>query len=315
MLPTDTPRIAVTGASSCTGFWIATSLVEAGYEVHALCARPAAAYRGRRRILLDRLARRMPIHFDLKAGAGAFPRWIREHRPDVWVNHHHPMKDFRKASYDLEDARAQAVAPLDDLLAALAEYEATGVVFTGSYFEPGEGGPEAPKRRTPYAHSKREAWNAIQVGCKTHGLLASKIVVPNAIGPLEAPERLIPALVHASRKGVDFRLASPRSSADSLPVRTLGQSYAQTVAALLEGRCGIRRPSGHTSQVAAWVETILRELVRDRLELTPCTIVTAAEGTAPALRFTNPAEERSPVDWADFWDHYAEWLRRHPEVA
>ena len=309
------PRIALTGASSCTGHWIAHALHAEGFEVHALCSRRADRYSGRRQLLLRSLAGLLPIHFELDARAGALAHWVRRHRPELWIHHHHPMQDFRSPDYDLEQAREVAIAPLEALLDALAETQCRGVVFSGSYFEPGEGGPEAPTTRTPYAHSKAETWEALCRGCEVRGLPLSKVVIPNATGPLESPERLVPALVRASRESRPFVVASPESVTDALPARELGGVYAEAAHGLLEGRAAVLRPSGLPVAVGSWARTVLQELVGPRLGLRPCPLAEASASVGPVLRYSNPRTERRPIQWLSFWDEYAAWLRRHPRVV
>ncbi len=309
------PRIALTGASSCTGHWIAYALHAEGFAVHALCSRRADRYSGRRQILLRSLAGLLSLHFDLDACGDALPRWVLRHRPEIWIHHHHLMRGFRSPGYDLEKARKVAIAPLEGLLDALAETRCRGVIFSGSYFEPGEGGPEAPRTRTPYAHSKAETWEALRRGCEARGLPLSKIVIPNATGPLESPERLVPALVRASRASRPFVVASPASVTDALPAQELGRVYAEAAHGLLAGHAGVFRPSGLPVPVGSWARTVLRELVGPRLGLRPCPLTEDPASVAPVQRYSNPRAERRPIQWLSFWDEYAAWLRRHPRAV
>lgn len=144
------PRVALTGATSASGPWIARALARRGFAVHASCPRPRGAYTGRRRVRLVLLEEHAHVDLGVRAEAGELVAWLRELRPEICVLHHHPMQGFRSPAYDLSLARRVALEPLPELAKALHEGGARGVVFSGSYFEPGEGElrPRPPPRPT-----------------------------------------------------------------------------------------------------------------------------------------------------------------------
>jgi nucleoside-diphosphate-sugar epimerase len=308
------PRVALSGASSASGPWIARALAQRGFSVHASCPRPREAYAGRRRARLALLEGCARVDFGVRAEAGDLARWLRELRPALLVHHHHPMEGFRSPDYDLLRAREIALRPLPELAKALRQAGARGVVFSGSYFEPGEGGSSPADPATPYARSKRETWQALCGLAAEHGLGLAKVVIPNAIAPLEAEERLIPSLLRAARRGEAFAVRAPESRADFLPAPALAECYAEAALALLAGRAGVRRPSGWVGPARDFAGRVLRELAVAELGLSPCRLE-LARPAGPAAAFRNPERERRPVDWPAFWRAYAACERRFDTLA
>jgi nucleoside-diphosphate-sugar epimerase len=308
------PRIALSGATSATAPWIARALARRGWSVHASCPRPREAYDARRRARLALLEPHARVHFGVRAEGDGLAAWLRELRPAVLVLHHHPMRGYRSPAYDLGLARRIAVEPLPGLAKALRDGGARGVAFSGSYFEPGEGGAPPGSPVSPYARSKREAWEALRALCPEHGLAAGKVVVPNAVAPLEAGDRLVPSLLRAARAGEPFLLRAPDSLADFLPAPALGECHAELCEALLAGRPAVLRPSGWVASAREFAARALRELAVGELGLPPCPLEPAAPA-GPAAAFRNPERERRPLDWSAFWRCYADCERRFDTLA
>ncbi len=306
--------VALSGATSASGPWIARALVQRGFSVHASCPRPREAYAGRRRARLALVEGCARVAFGVRAEAGDLARWLRELRPALFVHHHHPMEGFRSPGYDLARAREIALRPLPELVKALREGGARGVLFSGSYFEPGEGGTAPDAAATPYARSKRETWEALRALAAEHGLALSKVVVPHAIAPLESEERLVPGLLRAARRGEPFLLRAPDSLADTLPAPALAESYAEAALALLAGRASLRRPSGRVEAARDFAGRVLRELAVAELGLSPCRLE-LARPAGPAPAFQNPERERQRLDWPAFWRSYAACERRFDTLA
>ncbi|MBI1818524.1 MAG: NAD-dependent epimerase/dehydratase family protein [Deltaproteobacteria bacterium] len=299
---------AVTGASSFTGLWIARELQARGWEVHALCPRAADEYAGLRGLRVQLLQESVRVHFDVRAEDGGFARWVRSHRPAVWVHHHHWMEAFRSPDYDVAAATRIGLDPLPDLVAALAESAAHGVIYSGSFFEPGEGGNSVEAAATPYAHSKRAVWEALARLATSAGVLVSKIVIPNPIGPLENDERVVPTLIRHTLTRTKFVLNTPAAVSDYLPWSHLARIYEQVARDLIDGRGRIVRPAGLLATAREWVDIVRRDLIERRLHLTPCE-VEAASGSAGSS-FRNPDDERTAIEWDHVWDDYAAWITR-----
>ena len=300
------PVVAISGASSFTALWIARALQANGWRVHALCHRRRDAYTGVRALRIGLLREWSEVHFDLRAEDGGLARWVRRHRPAVWIHHHHWMEAFRSPAYDVGQAKKVGLDPLPELVTALAHERAAGIVHSGTFFEPGEGGNPPATPSTPYARSKREVWEALAQQAGAAGLRASKVVIPNPIGPLENEDRLVPSLVRSSLQGMRFTLGAPDSVSDYLPVNVLAGVYVTTARELLAGRAQIRRPSGLLATARDWAHAVARDLIERRLGLEPCPLMEADEGRAASFR--NPDSEREAIDWDSVWDDYARWI-------
>jgi UDP-glucose 4-epimerase len=235
------------------------------------------------------------------AESGALAAWVRQRRPDLWVHHHHWMEAFRSADYDVVHADAVGLAPLDDLVAALAEVGCRGILHSGTYFEPGEGGGTG--RSTPYGESKARVWAALCAAAQHRGVPVAKVVIPDPIGPLENEDRLIPTLIARARAGASIELRAQDAIADHLPADALARCYVALAARLLSGESGVVvRPSGRVARLFDWFDELNRELVSKRLRLAPVAAKLAVS-TQAAASLRN--SETVAVDWAAFWDWYA----------
>ena len=328
------PRVALSAASSFTGCWIARAFHESGWNVLPVCSQPEAAYSGLRLARIRFLQRFVPVHFGCEAADRRLAAWIRQHRPHVWIHHHHFMENFRSSDYDLGRALRNGLEPLPGILDAVASGGGVGVVYSGSYFEPGELGQiwqaAAP---TPYALSKHMVWDALRQGCESSGLRIAKIVIPNPVGPLENEDRLIPCMIRQAECGAALHLRAPGQFVDNLAIEDLAAEYVLAAARILSVPVGVPalagelrkdglkpellrvsstgaeyiRPSGRISTTLDWVQFAAAELLEKRLGLPPCTI----ECDRPADRTLVPAEAAmDATDWPKAWDRYAAWLRR-----
>lgn len=301
-------RVALSGAPSFTGYWIARALVEAGHDVSALCSQGRVRYSGlRQQRVLALEALSLHVHFNVRAEDGGFAHWIRAHRPQIWIHHHHHMPDFRSPQYDLQSALRIGVEPIPAILDALADVGAKGVIYSGTFFEPGEGGVPAGGPVTPYAQSKSQVWTALQEGCRSRELLLSKCVLSNPIGPGENEDRLLPLFLRAAQEGVPFHLGAPLALGDQLPVQELACQYVELAQDLVRGIARISRPSGWQGNLRTWLAQVNQQFIVQQMKLPPVKIL-EAEGSK-ATGFRNPVNEAVAVDWAGFWSTYADWIR------
>lgn len=300
--------VAVTGASSFTGLWLCEGFHRRGWTVHALCARRESEYSGVRASRSRLLSQFASVDFGVRAEGGGLARWVEKSRPRVWVHHHHWMTEFRSPDYDLEASLRIGVEPVAQLVRSLAAAGCRGVIYSGSYIEPGEGELEEGPPVTLYAQSKAATWSALRTETERHDILLSKVVIPNPVGPFEEEDRLIPTMIARAGAGEAITLQTPNAISDQLPVRILANEYARLAEGLLEGKVGITRPSGWVSPASKWVEQVNQELITRRLGLPPCAVELGVMGDWTGLR--NPASESVSIDWNDTWDHYAHSLQR-----
>lgn len=300
-------RVVVTGVSSYTGACIAQALAGRGHEVVGTCRRAAGSYEGLAERRLS-VATRAGVRLVFGLEAGAFPAWVSREEVDVWIHHHHPMENFRSATYDIGAAEAQVLTPVPDLVQALEARSTRLVVYSSTYFEAGEGGQGSDAQVTPYAALKARVLEAIEAACRRASLPLSRVVIPAPTGALENADRLTPQLLVAAQGQTAFLLRSPDSIMDLIPGEALAESYATLVDEGLDG-AEVRtcRPSGLVTSAGAWAGEVDLRIARPlgwQLQLN----VPAPADRSPAVRFQNPSAERMPVDWDAFFSRYvSEW--------
>ena len=301
-------RIALTGASSFTGIWIAQAFARDRWELHAHTLGEGGATGGLPAIRMRVLAQHAEhVHLGLRAEAGELAHWIRQNRPEIWIHHHHWMESFRSPQYDTARADAVGLDPLVGILDALRESGCRGIIHTGSYFEPGEGGQPETATATPYAVSKRKVWLEMKRLAAERGIPLAKCVIPNPVGPLENEDRLLPMMISKARAGEPLMLSSPKSQGDQLPVFELARCYLKLAEGLIGGAGPqVARPSGWVSEIEAWVEHVNAELIVKRLGLPGLRI---EKGSAPSTAQHRNSEPVS-VDWPAFWGRYAAEYRK-----
>ena len=235
-------------------------------------------------------------------------KWIREHRPAIWIHHHHFMENFRSPQYDVEKARAVGLTPLPEIVSSLKNSGCRGVIFSGSYFEPGEGGQSLDAPVTPYSQSKRWVWEKLTELCQPQSLPLSKVVIPNPIGPFENDDRLIPIMIRNARTRETLTLSSPEALGDNLSVFDLADQYVRVAKEMLEGKGAIVRPSGWVATTRDFVAGINEALVEKELGLTACPVVEKVPA-ALGKSYLNSASEKMPFSLSEFAREYARALR------
>ncbi len=296
-------KVAITGASSFTGFAIAQAIAKQ-HKVAILLPSSENSYSGLKQQRLRRLKSNPSVEFyySLPVEEGGTLSWIEEQKPDIWINHHHHMVDYRTDSYDMERSIEVGVKPLASLTQNLKEAGCSLVIQSGSFFEPGEGGRQ-DRRITNYSKSKKLVWDELLLQAERNDLSLSKVVIPNPIGPLENPDRLIPGLVESSRQEEEFLVGNPESSSDYLPVFELANCYLE----LIGKPSKVVRPSGLISKTLDWIGLVNTELFENRLKVPPVKLKLNNSGSN--ISFANPSAENVSVDWSLFWDEYASYIQ------
>lgn len=302
-------RIAVSGVTSYTGMCIAEACAVRGHEVVGLSRAALASYGGQKRRRLQRVERAgASLVGGLAAEHDGLAAWVRERELDIWIHHHHPMERFRASDYDTLAASAVALRPLEGLVAALSKARVRLLIYSGTYFEPGEGAQAPHVQVTPYARLKGELSQKLRELCAAQRVGFAKVVIPAPSGALENADRLTPQLIAAATSGQPFALRSPESVMDVLPGETLGQVYAR---AAEQARAEVFRPSGGAITALDWAERVRSGILR-RLGLADAfTLQIPARAQRPQpVSFRNPEDEQIAVDWEAFADAYADEWRR-----
>ena len=297
---TEKPHIALTAASSFTGYWIAEAFLRKGWRVSALYSGSVSDYRGVRKQRVLRLRGRCKQYFGIRAENGSMSKWIIAHSPQIWIHHHHITKDLWAQNYNFSSSIAVGIAPLPALIRSLAESGCAGVVYSGSYLEPKQRGE---RKVLPYIRSKMMVWECLHRLCGEFDLPVSKIFIPNPVGPLENESRLIPSLVSCARKHSDLKVMNPKTVIDQYPVKDLAQIYLRVASALLQKNTMVVRPSGWVGSVAEWVEKVSRELVSEELNLPRPEIVLRSSRASIKRRRSSRRQKLS--NWSHVWSEMA----------
>ena len=139
-------RILLTGGSSFTGFWFASSLRSAGFEVVAVLQRAPAKYEGLRGERVQELAKVARIVPDCAFGSAAFLEIVSAERFDVLCHHAARVTDYRSPRFDIVTALAENTNNIQAVLEAMLANGLKFIVVTGSVFEANEGVGSWPMR-------------------------------------------------------------------------------------------------------------------------------------------------------------------------
>lgn len=312
----DVVKVAVSGGSSYSGMCIARAFARAGWETLALLSSEASTYAGRKRLRIERLvAEGVTLVPSVGVEGGRMASWLGSQKLDVWVHHHHPMENFRSLSYDVEGASGLALGSLPELAAAWRIAGVSVVLYSGTYFECGEGGRSSAEPTTPYALLKGQTAESVFEAASQERIKVGKIVISSPTGALENEDRFTPGLLLSAIDGREFVLRSPDSVFDNIPGETLADAYVRLAADLLVGASAsgvVLRPSGRNTSAAEWANWVSQNIAWP-LGLVPRVVLPEPTKQAPPTCFHNPASERLDIDWTTFAEQYvAEWRRFYP---
>jgi len=298
--------IAISGITSFSGAWLAKKLSDTGYRVLGLCSGSKFSYSGLKKYRLDLLSqcKNLELVENFLIPSKEALDWIKKQSITVWVHHHHHMANFRSPNYDNEAMKKTCMDPLADLVSALKESGVRLVVYSGSFFEPGEGGERPKESITPYSASKKQVWDLLQTTCNEMGILLSKVVIPDPIGALENNDRLIPILIKKSLKKEPIVVSTPLAQSDHLPIEYLVESYKSVIEKGLQGQALTVRPSGWQGTLIDWIEFVNKELLVNAFHLKGCEVQISAS-ISQGVSYLNPTKEKVLIDWPENFKQYA----------
>jgi UDP-glucose 4-epimerase len=300
-------RVVVTGVTSYTGACIAAAFAGNGAQVSGLCRRNPGDYGGLARRRLDVVrAAGVTLVGGLPVESHEFSSWLGEAKIDLWIHHHHPMERFRAVDYDVASAERVALEPLGTLVPALARAGCRGIIYSSTYFEPGEGGQAPTASVTPYAALKRRVYERLAELCQSASIATGRVVIPSPTGALENADRLTPLFLESARRHQPFVVRSPESVMDMIPGEFLGNAYVAVGAKLLAGQAAAARPSGLVITTRKWLETVGADIA-EQLGLRGA--IEVPEPPAPPVYFRNSDPVMTDADWDGFAARYAQSVR------
>ncbi len=231
--------VIVTGIGSFLGYHVARRLAEAGYRVVGTYCAPLEAGDSLRRTRIAALA---PVVADLVrldiTEAKNVSALIAAARPQLWIHQAGIGRNFAGEDYNLADANAVNLLPLDAIYAGLGEVNGAFIV-TGSGME--YGAAASPHREhtacwpdSPYGLAR------LAVTLRSRQL-AHRYRVPTRVarvytvfGELDREDRLVTRLIHSLARGEAIGLA-PGVARDICDIADVASGYVELAAEVMHG--------------------------------------------------------------------------------
>ncbi len=172
------PLVLMTGVSSFTGFWFASELAKAGFEVVATLTDCISSYTGNKADRLKSL--RSQIRFVERTDFGS-PSFLKEAKQADLIAHHGArVADYKSADFDVVEALKKNTHCLDKVIALEKP-----LVLTGSYFEFSQGESNRTPAASAYGLSKGLTTEVFRYKYYRATLPFGHFVIPNPFGPRE----------------------------------------------------------------------------------------------------------------------------------
>lgn len=305
-------KILLTGASSFTGMWFATTLRAAGHEVVATLQGTVDAYadrRARRVALLKESG--IELAQQCSFGDARFLSLLEE-GVDVLCHHGAQVTNYKRLDFDVVSAVRDNTSNARQVIEVAARRGVKAVVVTGSVFEQDEGLGSEPRRAfSPYGLSKGLSWQLFRYWSEHIGHPVHKFVVSNPFGPHEEP-RFCAYLMDKWSKGDTAQVGTPAYIRDNIHVSLLAASYRDFVQCAARSDVMMHRgPSGYVESQGTFALRFAREIGR-RLELkADLTFADQTEFPEPAMRVNVDRPSLQRLNWneARAWDDLAAYYR------
>ncbi|MCW6507715.1 NAD(P)-dependent oxidoreductase [Lichenifustis flavocetrariae] len=305
-------RILLTGASSFTGAWFATALVQAGHTVTAPFRGTSGSYEGARGQRVKSLGGLVEPIWGLSFGDERFQDLVASQSFDLFCHHAAEMTDYRSWSFDSLAATAANTRNARPVLERLVEKGCAALIVTGSVFEPFEGlGDPQHRSFNPYGLSKHLSFEVLRLEAERLKLAIGKFVIPNPFGPREE-FRFTSFLAREWIAGRVPKVATPAYVRDNIPVSLLTRSYVDFVTRKLAENASLRgTPSGYIEDQGAFAHRVARELA-PRLGC-PCPVELAVQTDflEPLVRVNDQRAPQLFPDWSESgaWDDLAAYYK------
>jgi nucleoside-diphosphate-sugar epimerase len=301
-------RILLTGSSSFTGSWFASSLAKGGHQVTATFRGSLDTYSGIRRTRIDTILPHVEAIWGLEFGDDRFLEVVRADAFDIFCHHAAEMSDYRSWGFDPLEASRKNTRNARAVLTALSEGSCRRAILTGSVFEPYEGIGDRSKRAfNPYGLSKHISFEIFRMEAERIDLHVGKFVIPNPFGPLEEG-RFTTYLAKEWIGGRVPTVATPVYIRDNIHVSLLACSYRAFCENQMENADVDRAtPSGYIESQGAFARRFASEL-GPRLGF-PCEMKLADQSDfpEPLIRTNKDSVSTAHPEWSEStaWDELA----------
>jgi nucleoside-diphosphate-sugar epimerase len=297
--------LLLTGVASFTGSHIARACRDAGVRVIGVLTKGLDDYSTpllRRRIAHSRVEdwiERAPF------GSQRLLDAIRDARAETFVHHGADLKGYRDPSFDVQECVATNCSNARQVFDAASVGGCERFVYSGTFFEPDGPRPAV----SAYGVAKARIWEEYRKAAAGVGLAATKIFIPNPVGPLENEGRLFPSFAETWKIGGRPILRTPHLVRDNLPAPWLAAHYAREAchSSAREDRC--IRPSGYVMSnlefvnlFLGWVARVAKREYEVVVEPIDASEPLVRHNTEPCPQLTDPVAEES------FW---SSWIATH----
>jgi len=244
----------MTGVTSFTGCYIARRFIEAGSTVLATLTRDRGDYDADP-VLSQRLMFSGVSSFvdNASFGSSEFISAIKTFRPEVIINHGAPIKGYRHSSFDVERCVELSLRNSEKVFDVAQEFTVR-VIHSGTIYESQGTRPAVGN----YGIAKSKVSAVLQRLAEERGLGFSKILIPNPIGPMENPDRLMPTFVSKWKLGDVPTLFADGLQYDHVPASWLSRFYKEECEVEGGARIVTRSPSAFVSSFKSLVEEAVR---------------------------------------------------------
>ena len=312
--PSARLRVLFTGASSFSGYWFCKTLAEAGHEVTATFTRdsveayPEAGFAQARVKMVQEFVR--PV-WGARMGNDVFFAALENDGWDLVCLHGAYVANHKAADFPELEAVAANTAGIQRMVEYLANNGKTPILWTGTYFEAGEGqGTEPLRNFSPYALSKQLSWEYARFYAEQAGLPISKFVMPNPFGPWEG-KGFTSYLARTWLRGNVASVKTPDYIRDNCPVDLLALAYADFVRQIATNKqSDCLSPGAYQETQGMFAERFSRELSSRWERSCPLNALEQQDFPEPLHR-TNKTEigtTQNSWDESAFWDQAAGWF-------
>lgn len=296
-------RILFTGASSFTGYWLASALSQAGHQVVAPLRSRIDTYSPQRADRVRRLSGMVELVEEAPFGSDAFLQLLAGAKFDLLCHHAAQVGDYRDPNYDVVAATAANTHRLQEVLQHAGGMAA--LVLTGTFFEQDEGAGSSPHRAfSPYGLSKGLTAQIFRYYCERRELPLAKFVIPHPFGPFEEP-RFTAYVANCALAGKVIEVRTPAYVRDNIHVDLLAACYVRFVAAASQaGKPISLNPSGYVETQGAFTDRMAREFGKRLGRICEVRHLVQTDFPEPRVRINRDHAASMVPEWSEqaAWD-------------